>query len=107
MRGHNERAKLAQQKQERRSKDMQDMTVEFGKTYRDKITGFEGIATGYCQYISGCSQVLIAPRVAPDGAMRESHWFDVQRVEVVWDDASAVNLDNSDTPGFDKAAPKR
>lgn len=79
--------------------------ITLGKTYRDKITGFRGVATGYVQYISGCNQVLIQPSVK-DGALVDSHWFDVQRLEVD-DSAPIVVLDNGSTPGCDRAAPKR
>ena len=79
--------------------------IQLGNTYRDKITGFEGIATGHAQYISGCNQVLLAPKVGEDGSIRGSEWFDLQRLEAVH--ADKIVLNNSHTPGFDKAAPKR
>lgn len=80
--------------------------VVLGKKYRDRITGFEGIATGRALYISGCAQVLVAPAVMEDGAFRESQWFDEQRLTAADTDAPIV-LDNSATPGPDKQAPKR
>lgn len=76
-----------------------------GATYRDKITGFEGIATGYVQYITGCNQVLIAPKVS-DGAMKAPEWIDEQRLERNRT-APVITLDNGTSPGFDKAAPRR
>lgn len=76
------------------------------KTYRDKITGFQGVATGYVNYISGCNQVLLAPHVSDDGSMRDSYWFDVQRVEVI-SGSGTIILHNEQNLGFDKAAPKR
>lgn len=80
--------------------------IQLGCTYRDKITGFEGVATGYVEYLSGCNQALLAPRVGSDGSPRDSCWFDVQRLSL--DEATpAIALDNGATPGFDKAAPKR
>lgn len=76
-----------------------------GLTFKDKITGFEGVATGYVQYLTGCNQVLLAPRCGPDGALRDSQWFDQQRLETQMN--AAVTLDNGVTPGCDRAAPKR
>lgn len=32
---------------------------ELGATLKDKITGFEGIATGVASYITGCDQYVI------------------------------------------------
>ena len=81
------------------------MTIQLGKTYKDKITGFGGVATGHVRYISGCNQVLIAPPVDNEGKLRDSQWFDEQRLD---DQGTAqIVLDNSATPGPDKMAPKR
>lgn len=78
---------------------------ELGKKYKDKITGFEGIATGFVQYISGCNQALLAPKVGDDGGLRDSQWFDVQRLAE--QDSEIVILDNQASPGCDRQAPKR
>jgi hypothetical protein len=82
------------------------MAIELGHTYKDKITGFTGVATGYVQYLTGCNQALIQPRINDDGAMRDSVWFDQQRLEEQAG-VPAVTLDNGSTPGCDRAAPRR
>ena len=79
------------------------MRIELGKTYKDKITGFQGVATGEAKYISGCDQVLLIPP-AKEGAYVDGQWFDVQRCEEV--DRDPVVLDNAKSPGCDKPAPK-
>ena len=61
--------------------------VEFGTSAKDVITGFAGIVTGICQYISGCDQVLLTPK-ASDGKKRSGEWFDVDRIEVLGDPSS-------------------
>lgn len=81
------------------------MTIQLGKTYTDKITKFSGVATGHVRYISGCNQVLLAPPVDAEGKLRESQWFDEQRLEE--QGAAMIVLDNSKTPGPDRMAPKR
>lgn len=53
--------------------------VVFGRTYRDRISGFVGTATGFCSYISGCDQVLLVPP-AKDGELKAAHWFDDERL---------------------------
>ena len=83
---------------------MEEITL--GCTYRDVVTGFQGVATGFVRYLSGCNQTLLVPLVSPDGAHRESHWFDVQRMRLV-SGVAQIMLDNDATPGFDKPAPKR
>jgi hypothetical protein len=81
------------------------MNIELGRKYKDAITGFEGVAVGHVTYISGCNQVLLAPTVDAEGKLRESQWFDEQRMVV--QGLARVALDNSATPGHDKQAPKR
>ena len=45
---------------------MKMSNIILGATYRDVITGFSGVATGYVKYLTGCNQVLIQPE-ARDG----------------------------------------
>lgn len=80
--------------------------IAVGSTVVDKITGFRGIVTGRVEYLSGCNQVLVAPKVKADGGFLEGHWFDEQRVDVDQDER-VVTLDNGDAPGFDQPAPIR
>ncbi len=79
--------------------------IKMGMTVKDKITGFQGLVTGLCQYISGCNQVLIVPKLDKQGQPAESHWFDEQRCVRVG--RTMMTLENDKTPGPDKAAPKR
>lgn len=79
--------------------------IQLGAKYRDCITGFTGVCTGHVEYLTGCNQTLLAPALGSDGALRDSSWFDDQRLEKVGDEV--IQLDNSETPGCDKAAPVR
>lgn len=80
------------------------MSINLGNTYQDKITGFQGVATGHVHYLTGCNQVLLAPKAISEFG-KEPAWFDEQRLELL--DAPRITLDNSKTPGFDKQAPVR
>lgn len=80
--------------------------IKLGQTVRDRITGFQGVVTGIVNYISGCHQALVVPRVKDDGSLTDSQWFDLQRLEIEGSIA-VVTLDNGSSPGFDRAAPKR
>jgi hypothetical protein len=44
-------------------RDGQAPKVEFGRLYRDDLTGYEGRCAGFTSYISGCDQVLLVPKV--------------------------------------------
>ncbi len=78
--------------------------MKLGAYYRDKITGFTGIATGYCEYLTGCNQTLLQPVGEKPAERPESHWFDDQRLDRIGE--QVITLDNGATPGCDKAAPK-
>ena len=79
--------------------------MQLGNRYKDKITGFKGVATGYVKYISGCNQVLLAPPAGKDGGLIESQWIDEQRLDIMVGDA--ITPKNDVSPGFDRMAPKR
>lgn len=54
---------------------------DLGLTAKDKITGFEGLITGRCDYLTGCNQYLLQPPVK-DGDFKNGHWFDEGRIEL-------------------------
>jgi hypothetical protein len=55
----------------------------FGFLAKDKITGFTGIVTGYCDYMTGCAQWLITPKAKEDGTIIDPRWYDDGRIELV------------------------
>jgi hypothetical protein len=79
--------------------------IELGRECTDQITGFRGVANGRCEYLSGCTQILLVPCVDKDGKLPESHWLDEQRLKYVG--TRKLQFDNTVTPGFDKPAPRR
>lgn len=84
------------------------MNIALGDRATDKITGFSGIVIGHCTYITGCDQVLLAPR--SDGAdLKSAHWFDIDRCEVVdravVPPASVSSVSSAERPGPDLEAP--
>jgi hypothetical protein len=82
------------------------MKFAFGTTAKDQITGFSGVVTGRTEYISGCTQVLLQPKMGKDGKRPDGEWFDEQRLLAV-PGVKAIVLDNARTPGSDIPAPKR
>lgn len=51
-----------------------------GYTVIDQVTGFKGIVTGQVQYLTGCNQYLVVPRIDDKGAMRDGNWLDESRL---------------------------
>jgi|GEM_PF-4272988 len=76
--------------QEAKGVNTSDGKVNIGDRVRDKITGFEGIAYGRWECITGCVSFDVHPRVKEDGKLPSSAWIDESRLEVV--EAAAVTL---------------
>ena len=90
---------------------MKDYREALGQKGRDVVTGFEGRITGYCTYLTGCDQYLLAPQVKEDGDRSSGHWFDVARVEIAAQDRVTLvdheGVKQERPPGADKPAPIR
>ena len=64
-----------------------DNDLVMGRTYRDVITGFAGVAVGFAVYLTGCDSVLLVPPAEDDDLprfkgvkRREGEWFDIDRL---------------------------
>lgn len=78
--------------------------ISLGASVKDKITGFSGVVTGRAEYLTGCTQCLVVPKIGDDGIFKDSVWFDEQRLDLT--KSELFRLNNSRTPGPDKPAPK-
>ncbi len=74
-----------------------------GRIGTDKITGFSGVIVGEVKYLTGCTQLLIQPRLGKDNEFPESKWIDEDRVTVSGD---PIVLEVK-SAGFDREAPRR
>lgn len=54
--------------------------IRLGASYRDTVTGFEGIATGRVEYLTGCEQVYLEGS-REGGKDASTCWADIDRVE--------------------------
>ena len=82
------------------------MKIRLGSKVRDKVTGFEGITTGYCTYLYGCNQYNIVSRVV-DGKPSECFWFDDGRIELVSDGINAESVKGTANGGPQRESPGR
>ena len=88
---------------------MNDLKENFGFTGKDIITGFTGVITGATSYISGCDQLLLAPRADEKGNVKDGQWYDSSRVQIM-PEHPRVELPQDkveEAPGPDKSAPIR
>jgi hypothetical protein len=62
------------------------MELRLGQLAKDIVTGFMGTVTAKVIYLTGCTQYCLSPtELDKDGKLREGHYFDEQRVELVHD----------------------
>jgi hypothetical protein len=52
-----------------------------GYKVRDRVTGIDGVATSVSFDLYGCIQVVINPGLDKDGKHRDSHFYDISRLE--------------------------
>jgi len=54
-----------------------------GMRVEDQITGFRGVVATVGFDLYGCIQAIVNPGADVEGKLRESQWFDVNRLRVV------------------------
>jgi hypothetical protein len=59
------------------------MDVNLGDKVRDKITGLKGIAVARTEFINGCVQYLVQPKINKDGTIPQDVGIDSQSIEVI------------------------
>jgi len=59
--------------------------LQLGATGQDIITGFEGVLIGKAEYLTGCTQYALSPKVDKDGKIQAAEWFDEGRIRIVGD----------------------
>jgi hypothetical protein len=67
-------------------------TLELGQRAKDKITGFEGILTSRCEFLTGCNRYCIQPTELRDGKPVDSLYFDEACLEIVGEGISAKEV---------------
>lgn len=74
-------------------------TLELGKLAKDKITGFQGILTARCEFLTGCNRYCIQPTELKDGKPIDSIYFDEAQIEIISD-----GISKNDVQGEKKGA---
>jgi hypothetical protein len=57
--------------------------IKLGKEVRDKVTGFKGTAIAEVEYLFGCNQFGVSPKMNEAGEVKDAEFFDVGRLEVI------------------------
>jgi len=78
--------------------------IELGQKVRCKVTGFEGIATSRIEFLNGCVQYCVKPKInKKDQKMPEGEFIDQQQLEVV---KGSVEIQHAPTGGDMPDTPK-
>jgi hypothetical protein len=74
-------------------------THELGQIAKDKITGFKGILTARCEFLTGCNRYCIQPQELKDGKPIDSIYFDEAQIEII-----SEGISEKDVQGDKKGA---
>lgn len=82
--------------------------ITLGATYKDKVTGFKGIAVAVTNYLSGCDRVALQPPLDKDGKVPEWQNFDTNQVDPVGKKViELVKPQSKAKPGGPRPSPQR
>jgi hypothetical protein len=79
--------------------------IQLGDFVRDRITGFEGVATSKTKFITGCTQIGVTP-LAVENKTGEGQLFDRDRLEIVRAQEVKDVADKKNPGGPNRDAPK-
>ena len=68
------------------------MPVKLGDRVRDRISGYEGIVVGICEWLYGCRRPIVQSSELKDGKPMESHSFDEPQLEILQEAAFVPNV---------------
>jgi hypothetical protein len=74
-----------------------------GTEYRDKVSGFVGIAVAVTEWLNGCVRVTLAPKVDKDGKLPDNMAFDCEQLEPT---GGGLSIEPKPTGG-DRTTPTR
>jgi hypothetical protein len=59
--------------------------MQLGSRYRDRVSGFVGVAVSCHSYLNGCNRITLQPSVDKDGKLPECQTFDEPQLEYIED----------------------
>ena len=80
--------------------------IKLGQKVRDKITGFEGIATVRTEFLNGCIQYCIKPTQLEKGKMLEGEYVDEEQIEIVIEEKTNIDVISKQTGGSMSDTPR-
>jgi len=59
------------------------MKIKLGSKVKDRVSGFTGIVESRIEYLNGCIQYGVVPKVGKDNKKGESLWVDEEQIEII------------------------
>lgn len=78
--------------------------IKLGTRVRDKLTGYEGVATSRSETVGGFSQLRV-DHMKPDGAGIATEWIPEKQLELAPEQTSLTGLDPVTVEASDPAVP--
>ena len=80
--------------------------IKLGVEAKDKVTGFKGTIIGKAEYLYGCIQYALKPKVDKEGKPVDSCWFDEGRIEIIGKGITAEEVAGEKDGGPNEDAPR-
>lgn len=79
--------------------------IKLGTKVKDKVTGFVGIATSRIEFLNGCVQYSVKPKMKKgENKVPESSFFDEQQLEIL--EKKKLDIKKKSTGGGFRQRPK-
>ncbi len=88
---------------ENKQKEKGDKMIHLGQEVKEKVTGFIGIAIARVEYINGCIQYCVKPKMGQDGRMPEGEYIDEKMLTI---ESDGVWIESGNTGGEMRDKPK-
>ena len=62
---------------------MTDWKFRLGEKVKDNVTGFKGTVISRIEYLNGCLQYCVDPKVGKEGKMDKAHYIDEGQLELI------------------------
>ena len=59
------------------------MDIQLGSEVRDRVSGFAGVAIGRTEWLTGCTTIVVQPKVGEDGKLPDTHAIDEPNLDII------------------------
>ena len=78
-----------------------------GDKVKEIVTGFTGVITGPCHYITGCNTYLVVAKVKDEFSTAKTNWYDEGRLGLIQEETVKSKEVKAEKNGCDREAPNK